>query len=96
MYDGAKMAAFLFFSFYAVMVVAGYAIEGIFAVLRIVPTIRSATVLDPSITWNYTTILNIAFMILGVFLVARFLRTGGPKMLAEMSSAEPSHSGHHH
>jgi hypothetical protein len=31
--------------------------------------------------WNYTTILDILFLILAAALVVRFLRTGGPAML---------------
>ena len=35
-------------------------------------------------TWNYTTFLNIAFLVLTAVLVVRFLRTGGPAMLRMM------------
>ena len=34
-----------------------------------------------SITWNYTTVLNIVFLALAAALVARFVRTGDLRML---------------
>lgn len=36
------------------------------------------------VSWSYTTFLNIAFLILAVVLVVRFVRTGGRQMLAMM------------
>ena len=39
---------------------------------------------EASITLNYTTVLNGAFLALAAILVWRFMRTGGPKMLAMM------------
>ena len=38
-----------------------------------------------SITWNYTTVLNIVFLALAAALVVRFVRTGGLPMLRMMS-----------
>jgi uncharacterized membrane protein YraQ (UPF0718 family) len=84
-YYGTKMMIALSVSMYAAMVLAGYAVELIFWVLRLTPTIRNATVLDPSITLNYTTYLNLAFLLLAAALVWRFLRTGGPMMLKMMN-----------
>lgn len=83
-YYGMKMAIFLFITFYAAMTIAGYLVELIFWMLRLTPTVRNATVLEPSISFNYTTILNIVFLLLSAALVWRFLRTGGPKMLRAM------------
>jgi uncharacterized membrane protein YraQ (UPF0718 family) len=90
-YYGIKMAAVLSLSMYAAMILAGYAVEIIFAVLHITPVSRNATVLDPSISLNYTTYLNIIFLIVAAMLVWRFLRTGGPMMLKIMNE-EPSQS----
>jgi len=36
----------------------------VFGVLGITPTERNATALDASISWNYTTYLNLAFLAL--------------------------------
>jgi len=85
-YYGAKMAAFLFITFYVAMAAAGYLVELIFWVLHLTPTVRNAKVLEPSITLNYTSVLNIIFLLISTALVWRFLRTGGPKMLRMMSS----------
>lgn len=84
-YYGLKMAAFLFLTFYASMVLAGYLVEIIFALLHLTPHVRNATVLDPSISFNYTSVLNIVFLLIGTALVWRFLRTGGPMMLRMMN-----------
>ncbi len=87
-YYGFKMAAFLFVTFYAAMVGAGYLVEIIFWAVRITPTIRNATVLEPSITFNYTSVLNIIFLLISTALAWRFLRTGGPKMLRIMNAKQ--------
>ena len=42
---------------------------------------------------NYTAVLNVAFLVLAAFLVWRFLRTGGPGMLAMMDMAPDEMSG---
>jgi hypothetical protein len=67
------------------MAVAALIIEFLFSVLGLIPHQRSAEVVETSVTFNYTTMLNIVFLAIAVFLVVRFLRTGGPKMLAHMS-----------
>jgi uncharacterized membrane protein YraQ (UPF0718 family) len=97
-YYGAAAAMRITGIFYLAMVVAGYAIELIFGGLGLVPSERSTTVLEASFTWNYTTWLNLAFIALSIMLIARFVRTGGPAMLREMSTM-PDEAGprdHHH
>ena len=93
-YYGMKMAAFLFATFYAAMAGAALVVELIFGALGLVPAQRNARVVDASITWNYTTWLNIIFLALAVLLVWRFLRTGGPAMLRMMN--RPAPMGHAH
>ena len=84
-YYGARMAWFLAGTFYVTMVIAGYLIEIIFDLLRLVPTgARNATVGADGITWNYTSALNIVFLLLAAVLLWRFLTTGGRAMLAMM------------
>jgi uncharacterized membrane protein YraQ (UPF0718 family) len=83
-YYGMKMAAFLFVTFYVAMVAAGYLVEIIFAVLHLTPQARNAKVLDASVSWNYTSVLNIIFLLIATALVYRFLRSGGPMMLKMM------------
>ena len=85
-YYGMKMALFIFGAFYAAMALAGYLVEGIFAVLNLTPTVRNAKVLEASVTFNYTTVLNIVFLVIAAALVWRFLKTGGPMMLKMMNT----------
>jgi uncharacterized membrane protein YraQ (UPF0718 family) len=94
-YYGFKMAVFLFGTFYAAMAAAGYIVEIIFAVLHLTPTTRNASVLDPGISFNYTSVLNIIFLIVAVALVWRFMKTGGPKMLRKMNKHEMSQAHRH-
>lgn len=83
-YYGRRMAWFLLGTFYVSMAGAAYLVELLFGGLGLIPTTRSARVVDEAITWNYTTWLNLAFLALAVLLVVRFLRTGGPAMLRMM------------
>jgi len=83
-YYGWKMAGFLFATFYAAMAGAGYIIEALFALIHLTPHLRNAKVLEATVSWNYTSVLNIIFLLLAGALVWRFLRTGGPMMLKVM------------
>lgn len=87
-YYGTKMALVLFGAFYVTMAAAGYVIELVFTPLGLVPAERAAKVVESSITWNYTTFLNIAFLAVAAVLVWRFVRTGGMPML-RMMGGEP-------
>jgi hypothetical protein len=90
-YYGWKMAGFLLATFYAAMVAAGLLVELLFGGLGLIPEQRAAKVVEASVTWNYTTILNLAFLTLAAVLVVRFLRTGGPAMLRMMSGPPSAH-----
>jgi uncharacterized protein len=92
-YYGWRMAAVIAAVFYATMVVAGYAVELIFKVLHLVPGQRNASVMAAHISWNYTTWLNIAFLLLAALLLVRFFISGGPPMLRMMGG---SPDGQHH
>ncbi|MER7183420.1 permease [Streptomyces hyaluromycini] len=86
-YYGARMAAFLLGTFFVSMAVAGYVVELVFGGLGLVPDQADAKIPDDGISWNYTTYLNIAFLLLAAALVVRFLRTGGPAMLRMMGGS---------
>jgi uncharacterized membrane protein YraQ (UPF0718 family) len=94
-YYGARMAVFLLAAFYAAMVVAGYAVELIFGGLGLVPARATASVPDSGVSWNYTTWLNIVFLLLAAVLLIRFVRTGGVPML-RMMGGPPDASTHDH
>ncbi len=97
-YYGARMALFLLGTFYGAMAVAGYIIELVFGGLRLVPAVTTKKILDEGVTWNYTTWLNIVFLVLAAALVVRFFRSGGLGMLRMMGGPpdEHDHSGHDH
>src|SRR5712671_3735811 len=93
-YYGLKMTGFLFVTFYAAMAAAALVVELIFGALGLMPAQRNARVVEASITWDYTTWLNIAFLILAGLLVWRFLKAGGHAMLRMMNM--PAAMGHTH
>jgi hypothetical protein len=98
-YYGLKISMFLLVVFYASMALAALAVEFIFGLLHLIPQQRHIQFVEESIRWNYTTVLNIIFLILAAFLVIRFLRTGGPEMLRMMGRSdhgEHEHSQHVH
>jgi hypothetical protein len=77
------------------MVATGYLTELIFGGLGLIPAGRHAKVLQASIQWNYTTVLNIIFLTLAAALCYRFARTGGIPMLKMMDGAPYAGSEHH-
>jgi len=99
-YYGLKVSVFLFATFYAAMVGAALLVEFLFDLLGLIPATRSAKVIEASITFNYTTGLNISFLVIAISLLVRFFRTGGPEMLRMMDGSgehghHHDHSGHH-
>ena len=91
-YYGLRMTAFLLVAFYAAMVVAALVVEFAFGAIGLIPQEHNAQVLEASISWNYTTWLNIAFLLLAPLLVWRFLKTGGPAMLQTMNGPARAHA----
>jgi uncharacterized membrane protein YraQ (UPF0718 family) len=95
-YYGIRMALFITATFYAAMVIAGYLVELIFGAAGLVPHERHAMVMEESISWNYTTWLDIAFLILATVLLIRFVRTGGIAMLKMMGGSPEEENLRHH
>ncbi|MDT5220293.1 MAG: uncharacterized protein QOF15_2398 [Mycobacterium sp.] len=96
-YYGTKMMLTLLATFYAAMVVAGYLVELIFGTANLIPSQRNAMVMSGGISWNYTTWLNIIFLVIAAVLIARFFTTGGMPMLRMMGGSpdpEHEHQGH--
>jgi hypothetical protein len=83
-YYGWKVAGLIVAIFYVAMVFAALVIEFLFDLLGLIPSQRSAQIVEMSISFNYTTILNIIFLAIAALLLVRFFRTGGPRMLAHM------------
>ena len=90
-YYGTRVAGFLLVTFYAGMVGAALIVEFVFQALGLVPEERTAKIVEASVTWNYTTILNIIFLGLAAVLVWRFVRTGGLPMLRMMDKPIGEH-----
>jgi uncharacterized membrane protein YraQ (UPF0718 family) len=105
-YYGTRMMLVVAGSFYLTMVLAGYVVELVFGGLGLVPDRTGAHFPDQGVAWNYTTWLNIAFLLVAGALLVRFGRTGGWPMLRMMGGepdgghdggAEPAgHSAHAH
>jgi uncharacterized membrane protein YraQ (UPF0718 family) len=95
-YYGTRMTLFLFGTFYAAMAVAGLIVELLFDALGLIPRERNALVAEPSLSLNYTTVLNVGFLLLAGILVIRAWRTGGFAMLAMMDRAAGASTPHHH
>ena len=90
-YYGGRAALRITATFYLAMVLAGYAVEALFAFTGLTPGTRSATVTEASVSWNYTTWLNIAFLALAVLLLVRFFMNGGMEMLKMMGGSPDEH-----
>jgi uncharacterized protein len=97
-YYGTKMMLTLLGTFYAAMVAAGYLIELIFGAANLIPSQRNAMVMTAGISWNYTTWLNIIFLVVAALLIIRFFTSGGMPMLRMMggSPEAPGHDHHDH
>lgn len=85
-YYGLRMTGFLTATFYVAMAAAAFIVEAAFGALGLIPEERKAQVVEAAVTWNYTTWLNIIFLILAALLVWRFMKTGGPAMLRMMNA----------
>ncbi len=83
-YYGWKVTGLIVAGFYVAMVIAALLVELFFNFLGMIPPQRSAQIVEMSISFNYTTVLNIIFLAIAGLLLVRFFRTGGPKMLAHM------------
>ena len=95
-YYGLRMAAFLAATFYVAMVTAGFVIELVFGGLGLVPAQSTAKIPMQGVSWDYTTYLNIVFLLLAAVLVIRFVRTGGMMMLRMMGGAPEAEHEHEH
>jgi len=80
------------------MVMAGLMVELVFKAFGLVPRERAAVVVEPHVTLNYTTGLNVIFLGLAGVLLVRFFKTNGPTMLRMMNvpRGHASHAEHRH
>ncbi|HJP78103.1 MAG TPA: permease [Pseudonocardiaceae bacterium] len=94
-YYGARTALLLGAALYLTSTLAGYVVELLFGWFGWIPSRASAHLPDSGVTWNYTSWLNIAFLLVAGVLVYRFVRTGGLPML-RMMGGSPDNGGHDH
>jgi len=80
-YYGGRMSLYLLAVSYIAMALAGFLVGGAFQLLGLAPTNHHVTVFETQPTWNYTTFLDIAFLVLIGVLAWRFVTTGGMEML---------------
>lgn len=94
-YYGGKMTIFLAFAFYIAMVFAALLVEGIFQLGAWVPQQRAAAISATTISFNYTTVLDLIFGVVLVVLSTVFFCSGGPQMM-KMMRDDKAGEGHHH
>jgi hypothetical protein len=90
-YYGSRMTLVILSSFYAAMAITGYAVELLFQATELVPSHQTSLVIGPSISWNYTTVLNLIAIAISAVLFVKVTRDGGWTMLAHMNF-EPARS----
>jgi uncharacterized membrane protein YraQ (UPF0718 family) len=95
-YYGTRMMLALLGIFYATMAAGGYIVEFTFGGLGLIPAGRTAKVAETGISLNYTTVLNIVFLLLAAALLVRFFRSGGGPMLKMMGGSADAQDHHDH
>jgi uncharacterized protein len=100
-YYGGRMSLYLLLVSYLAMAVAGFLVGGAFQLLGLVPTNHHVAIFETQPTWNYTTFLDIASLVLMAALAWRFYKTGGVEMVRSMAHpseqhAHVGHEGHSH
>jgi uncharacterized membrane protein YraQ (UPF0718 family)/YHS domain-containing protein len=80
-YYGGRTSLYLLGVSYLAMALAGFLIGGAFQLLGLAPTNHHVAVFQVQPSWNYTTFLNIAFLLLMAVLAWRFVTTGGVEMV---------------
>jgi uncharacterized membrane protein YraQ (UPF0718 family) len=91
-YYGWRMAGFLLATFYLTMVAAGLIVEFVFQGLGLVPHGRHAKVVQASVTFNYTSVLNIIFLGVAAVLIWRYFRHGGGIRMLKMMERPMGHT----
>lgn len=93
-YYGGAMTWYMLVTFYIAMVVAALVVELIFGVASLIPHQRNVSILTETITFNYTTVLNIIFAVVSAVLVIVFYKSGGPEMMKMMDDGGHDHDHH--
>ena len=96
-YYGRRVAVYLFWVSFATMATAGLVIGLLFEAFHATPTSRLVEAIEAYPSWDATTFVDIAALVVMIGLGVRFLRTGGVAMLRmmEMPMDEHDHHAHH-
>jgi len=84
-YYGGRMSLYLLGASYVAMALAGFLIGGAFQLLGLAPAHHHVAVFETRPSWNYTTFLDLGFLVLMAVLAWRFVTTGGVQMLRAMA-----------
>jgi uncharacterized membrane protein YraQ (UPF0718 family) len=84
-YYGRRMAVYLFVVSLVTMATAGLIVGLVFRATGGTPTDRAVTAFQAYPSWNVTTGIDIAFLLLTILLGVRFVPTGGMAMLRAMN-----------
>ena len=99
-YYGWRMAGAIFATFYAAMAASGLVVGFLFPAIGLARHARDAKVVTAHVSWNYTTYLDIVFLVLAAVLVWRYFRRGGGlamlRMMDEPMGDEHDHHEHAH
>jgi YHS domain-containing protein len=90
-YYGGRMSLYLLGVSYVAMAASGFVIGSAFRLLGLAPTNHHVTIFETAPAWNYTSVLDIVFLILMAVLAWRFFTTGGPDMLRAMAHPAQEH-----
>ena len=91
-YYGGRMSLYLLAVSYTAMALAGFLIGLAFNLTGLTPAHFSVSAFQAPPAWNYTSFLDIGFIVLIALMLWRFLTTDGPTMLRAMSQP----GGHAH
>jgi len=95
-YYGWRVAGYILLTFYLTIAITGYGVEGIFSFFHAIPTPQTVSFISQGISWNYTSWLNIFFVLVTLLLSYRFVSRGGMSMLSEMEKPESHKHRHSH
>jgi uncharacterized membrane protein YraQ (UPF0718 family)/YHS domain-containing protein len=93
-YYGGRTSLYLLGVSYVAMALAGFLIGEAFKLFGLAPTNHHITVFETTPTWNYTSFLDIVFLVLMAVLAWRFFTTGGPEMIRGMTHAPQGLDSH--
>ena len=94
-YYGGRMSLYLLVVSYIAMALAGFLIGLLFQVLGLTPAHHHIAVFETRPSWNYTTWLDLGFLVLMAMMAWRFISTGGIGMIRMMGKPMPSHDTGH-